>query len=134
MISEKGVTMGITILSLVLLVPGIFLYRWAEQNNREGWEVVAMALVCFGAIGVLLSGLMIVSTPYGYQVTAAERMALATTLEVARTTGVKNIENAAILIEIAKFNTDIAKRKYYRGLFWTSWFESKKILSMEPIR
>ena len=124
--------MGLTILAAVVLITGILLLVFSEVESWRG--DLGVGCTIFGGVVLFIFLIVIISAPYGYQQLDRERTALATTLEVARQSGIQNIEQAAILVKIAEFNVDLAGRKYTRSLFWTSWFESSKILTMDPIR
>ena len=124
--------MGLTILAGVVLIVGILLLVFSEIESWRGGLGVGCTILGGTALFIFL--ILIISAPYAYQQLDRERTALATTLEVARQSGIQSIEQAAILVKIAEFNVDLARRKYSRSLFWTSWFVSSKILTMDPIR
>jgi len=110
------------IIAFIVLMIGIFLI--CHFDELDGGWLAGLIMVVFGGIFVLV---VLVTAPVSYYRTISEfekYNAMKQTILVAREKN-RDIETAAIQLEIIKINKWIANTKYWNNTIFDWWFPDK---------
>lgn len=120
--------MILTIITLAVLIIGIFLFYHAKNEIMEG---VDLLLFAFGALAGVIMLAIIVLAHVGVDAQIEENRieyeALCERLEIVDSE-YEDVSKSDIIKDIAKWNKMVYSRKYWAYNPWTNWFYSTRVV------
>ena len=119
----------ITLIILTIIVAiGVYLSRKAYE-----YDILGVAIVLIFGIWLIVHTLCILTVSYSYERFVVKREAFVKTLNSSRENG-NQYETAAIVKEVAEWNTKLAEYKYDNKTFWFDQFIDDRVEDLEPIQ
>lgn len=126
--------MILTLIPAAVIIVGALILKFRGRFT-DGLEILGTSAVSLGALWLLICLGAIAYAPIEGGAIVAQYESLQTTLDTARANPQINpLELAAIQQKVAAFNQGLAKDQYYAQIPLTSWFWSRRILPLKPIR
>jgi len=116
-----------TIILLVLLGIGILLLR------HDDYDILGAVITTPVTIMLILHVICVLLAPYSYNVFVEKRNAFEQTLKDARQNG-SDLERAAIIQNVSKWNIRLAEHKYNNTTFILSPYIDNRIMDLDPIK